>query len=136
MAEPIDKGLERKILCLKSILDLSQEFYSRIEKNDLSLLDSFHLKRKSLFDVMYQIDDSLKGSSISISEPIKTELRQLFSALESVDKKIIEKIRTLKDETLQSLSSAQSSKKALSGYKSREYEISKAEGAGSLNGKA
>jgi hypothetical protein len=146
--------LERKNLCFKNFYDSCNQFLDECSNDNLQNLEAFQTKRQALLNVIDKIDAEIDSylkpfknnqslfNALCTSE-IKTKIQYLerekkglITAIIELDKQILEKIKTLKEETIKKLHAIQSSKRTLSAYKSPIDNIETEEGIKIIDHKA
>lgn len=123
--------LQAKNRCLKRFLDVSQDFFTEVQKGSLDRLDSFQEKRevilktlglfdKRLFNVLSDFPETFLSDSLRASMNQAIQIGdETLERIRAIDAQILHAIREEAERIQNEIHSARKNKATLSKFKSR-----------------
>lgn len=133
--ETTARSLERRALCLRSIIDLTRRALECLENGDLDGLEAFRRRRAGVFSVIEKLDAEM-GDVAGAPRGLLEEQSRLVAALAVLDDALGRGISLKKSEIVYNLQKLSEGRRVLSAYKSGTDRAENAEDTGEINKKA
>ena len=134
------KLLDRRELCLGNLIAISLEFIDLFKGHSAQEIQDFLERRRAIFNSIETIDSQLTSYPLDqlkqALSPQFSKITTLQNQLKSIDSQIMAMVSSEKSKVLNELQKVSNHRRAMAGYRTKEYEIERAEGQSDLDNSA